>query len=468
MAGRKKNLPGGVAVGGLFDAVKKERDQAIEHRALNIEHLPAGSRVFEFRGGDGRDWRVERWEEFLAEVMSAEWRGAGAEKLKAAIELLHLNLTSKGNERAWLMVRRLFGFMPVRIGLGDDPEQWRMWSPGELCGELGMNAEQFQEEMRALRVGVMKVLGATNSTGGNREERLSDPRPTLPDLIETDVELLARHGYSASMFEAMTPVRYENEKGKGEWTHKARESAENLLEMKWFCGRLREVEKLMTRPMTAQLARNVLMHELRMRRAETHLFKFGAGTAEHDAARAEHDKAEEAHAKLISKIDEVAPWFNVSGKEANLTASVGDIIKGIQDWRARQDKKLVDGLFTAAGIQVLLRTSKQFEDPRYRLGWNLAVMESRKGVFDPNWRPQFKERDLRKLDRGFKDGVLAVMEEDGEEPIDLLKDEFEELGPDGGEEGMTNDEMTNDESGNEKSGTAQDADDAENGKAREA
>ena len=425
--GRRGIRGGGIRGGGASDDARG--------RAGSPSDDGRGGRgphgVLEFRGVDGRDWRVERWEELRVELLG----GVGVESREEGAQVmgvLHAALAAPSNRRVWMMVRRLFGVMPVALSLADDPDEWSVWSGYELCERLGLSAEQFQEELRAIRGGVRRLLGVREDGAGAEAaaRRPAGREAGGPQVgIETDEEVLRKHGYTGSMFEAMEPVRVAEE-GKERWEHRARRKEENLAEQRWFVGRLREMEKLFAKPMTAQLARNALLHELRMRRASVEMFRYGSGSVEYKRAVEEHDRAEDQYRSVLEQIDEVAPWFNVSGRDVSLTSSVGDIVKGVQEWNARGDKRLVDAIFTAAEVQVMLRTSKQFPEPRYRAGWVTFVNDARAGLWDPIWRSQLKQRDLKKLDEGFKAGVMAVMDEEGEEPIDLVKEEYEDLGPD--------------------------------------
>lgn len=423
---KKKELPGGVHVpGGLFDP---QGHRAVKEKAVEAarEELPS---IVEFKGSDGRLWRLEKVESFCAEFELGEV-GLDLERLTSFLEALHFSLLRPENERVWLIVRRLFGIMPVTLKLKDDVSQWERWDAVRLCGELGISADKFQEEMKALRAGMRALVGREEKESENPPPGVARGSSNAPVLVETPTELLTKYGYSASMFQAQVSYRREVEDGKFKWETRPREQVENDLEMQWFCGRVKEMEKLLARSNTVQLARGQLMHELRMRRAEVDLFKYTAGTEEYEKARKDYEAAEKSHQEVLSKIAEVAPWANQNAKEVGLAGCVSDIIKGMQDWHARADKKLVDGLFTAAEIQVQLRTSVQFPKPRYRAGWVMAIVEARKSLWDPAFKSQFKESDLKKMDRGFAGAIEEVMAEDGEEPIDLLKDEYPEIGPD--------------------------------------
>jgi hypothetical protein len=73
-------------------------------------------------------------------------------------------------------------------------------------------------------------------------------------------------------------------------------------------------------------------------------------------------------------------------------------------------------------MQVEMRQSQQIPEPRYRLGLVAHVNAARAGLFDPNWRPMFTDRQLKKLDAGFKEALVRVGEDAGEGLPDLESD----------------------------------------------
>jgi len=133
----------------------------------------------------------------------------------------------------------------------------------------------------------------------------------------------------------------------------------------------------------------------------------------------------------MEMLNEIAPWFNVSGRQISASGAIGELIKGIQNYKARSDTALLDGIFTALEIKVLLRTSIQDQEPQYRAGWVTYLNASKSWLWDPNARSQFKHQDLARLDNAWKEAVRLHNEKLGIELTDLeaegQKGEYETL-----------------------------------------
>lgn len=347
-------------------------------------------------------WRVSRWE-----VMTAEL-GVTAE------QLTDFHTWASKFPRAWTLVRRLFGVMPVSVPLGGDPDDYRVWSPNELASAFGLDGRAFQAELEAVRSGWAAVI-LRNTTPAPPATAPAKPQA---DLLVTDEEFLREFGFPEALFETG-------------------EIHERQADRAWFCLRARDWERLLRDRNASRLAVQVLIKDLRLRRANIQLCRLEAkalgevdqerkrGTQVRDLNATIRD-LETSYQEQLQALQELAPWFNVTGRQVTVTGAIGELIAAVQEYEARGDSRLMDGIFTALEIQVLMRSSQQVPEPQYRAGWVTYVNESRQFLWDPNARSQFKQTDLARLDHAWKVAAQKFNEESGTPLPDLESD-----GPEG-------------------------------------
>lgn len=374
---------------------------------------PPAPAVMEYQAVD-QAWRVSRWE-----VMTAEL-GVAADQLP------DFHAWASKFPRAWTLVRRLFGVMPVSVPLGGDPDDYRVWSPNELASAFGLDGRAFQAELEAVRSGWGKrvegrVSSVERTAPGTRPSTL-DARPALacpqPALLVTDEEFLREFGFPEALFETG-------------------EVQERQADRAWFCLRARDWERLLRDRNASRLAVQVLIKDLRLRRANIQLCRLEAkafgdvdqerkrGTQVRDLNATIRD-LESSYQEQLEALQELAPWFNVTGRQVTVTGAIGELIAAVQEYEARGDSRLMDGIFTALEIQVLMRSSQQIPEPQYRAGWVTYVNESRQFLWEPNARSQFKQTDLARLDHAWKAAAQKFNEESGTPLPDLESD-----GPEG-------------------------------------
>lgn len=370
----------------------------------------------------GAVWRIENWELFQAEFPTVE---------SARLAAFHAMV--ERNVRSWTIVRRLFGFTPLSVPLDGNPDDYRVWSRYELCQQLGIGEKELNAELEAVREAWGRVLVQSPKSEVQGQRR--DPRDAgatrdgvggAPGvLLEEDDAVLKSVGVPTNIFELPN-----------------RPKEDNQFEKAWFVQRVREYRKLFDKPMTARLALQALFNEMRLRREELVLWQLDLEEPENDTKRVSLQRTkdqirerikelEQAYQGLLERIEEHAPWFNATGRQINVTGAVGEMIKGIQEFKAAGENKILDGINTALEIQVLCRQDHLSLDPQYRAGWVTYVNSTRAFLMDPNFKPMFRESDIAKMDAGWKGAVRALAEE-GSVPVpDLEKDgpegEYEDL-----------------------------------------
>jgi hypothetical protein len=367
---------------------------------------------------EGADWRVDRWELLSAEIP----------ELKRE-ELVDFHTFTRDNvsPRSWMVVRRLFGFSPFIIPTAGNPDDYRALTRGELAAKLEISINELEAELEAVRLAWRRRKHLNDVALAGTKPNIPAQPNALPMATEAeDDEYLVRFSISPTIFDL--PIR---------------KPEENRLEKAWFVKRVREWEPLLTKStMTEQLAKDTLNNELRLRREQDMLWSIdrepACGVAKTQARERRKGiiadrikELQELHAAQLDAIQEHAPWFNVAEAQISATGAIAQLIQGMLDWEARGDSQLIDGVFTSNELQVLLRTNKQMDEPRYRWGWTMYVNESKQWLWDPKAKGWMRERDLARFDNGFKEGVKKFNETSEERVVDLEADgpegEYEDL-----------------------------------------
>lgn len=318
--------------------------------------------------------------------------------------------------RVWLIVRRLFGVGPVNEM--DDSEGDRVWTKAEVMDSLRIQRKQLEAELEAARgfwhnaaapqdasvVSADKVGGTeTLARGGNSGQA----------SFQFDGDLLSYYGFDDAMFQM-----------------KGRPSEENEKEKQWFAQCLRDWTNMFESPMAGQIARNALLNRLRMRRLETLEMQIGPTDPKYKSLRGEFSALEKTYQDQLNQLDQLFPWKReVSGKMSG-KATVSALIEAIREYRGNKNNELVDGIWTAAEIELEFRTNTLQKTPQYRLGLVTYLNAVRSGLWDPHWQNRFSESTLAKLDRGFQRGVQEARDDIGEALVDLESESQDEEYPD--------------------------------------
>lgn len=367
--------------------------------------LAASTGVTEFRRTeDGALWRVERMAE-----LAAEFAGLTPERLPEWETLMAR--TARGH----LIVRRLYGVGPVIVPLDADPDSLRTLTREEVAALLGIDRKSLEAELEELRrrwakYGDPQAAPAPPPSA----EPPPPPRATPPALEMDDTQVLETYGFPGDrMFARDAQDRHR------------------------FCERVREWEALFKDRMTATLARSALLNELRIWRVERALASEDPASESKEARARYRQLAEEldslnqTYQAQLERIEAQAPWFNATGQTLSFKNAVSEMIAGLQEYYADGNRAKLDGIYTAAEIQVLTRTSRQMPEPQYRLGWVTWVNASRQFLWEREGAPQFKQSDLARLDAGFREGVRRFQEESGAHIPDLETEgpggEYEDL-----------------------------------------
>lgn len=411
-----------------------------------MEYSPPGRR---------ERWRVERFEPLAAEL---------AGLVPEVLPTLHELFSHPSNARPWMILRRLYGILPVLIPLDGNADDFRVWSRAELAHDLGIDEKKLAAELDAIRLAWQRVApragavsivrtdplvtkgsvltidtGAAGKAGrkkrpeaaGDQAEAPLKPIPGGLDsaavrgagLVEEDDALLRRFGFPPAMFQKA-----------------GREMATNLAEKAWFAGQVRAWERLLADARTQGPARQALQNEWRARRAEEESWELEAMAPPlNPDDRSTHEKNRQAlgkriaelqkeHRASLQQLQELAPGFGVSARELAATGAIGEVIKGIQDYEARGDMALLDGIYSQYGIKALLRTSVQSPVPGYRAGKVAYLLQCREWLWE--WAdPEAKDNprrgtllshaEIKAIDHAWQEAVREYKEKHGLHVPDL-------------------------------------------------
>lgn len=345
------------------------------------------------------------------EFQGDPWRCHHLDRLKADLgeqvtpEATHAALQHQS--RLWRVARRLYGLRPVIPDPASlDTDDLKDWTPAALAKALGITPKDLQTEVTAMRGMVEAARGRRTEDG----RQAAKPEPKLADnLFEAakargeftdDDELLKHHGiYSAGM---------------------------DREDRRWLAERARDWRQALDHRQGRAMARQALMNEFEIRRMRAALLKLDPAEksqqVEYRMMTQAVTEAEKAYRNQLDQLDKVVPWMGLAGRGVKLSASLGDCTRAMQDYYHDGNRALIDGIHTAAEVEILLRMSDQSPHPKYRAGWVAHANAAIAGLFDPHWQNPFPPAVTRRLDLAFKEAYAAAAREDGVHVPDLLKE----------------------------------------------
>jgi hypothetical protein len=360
-------------------------------------------------------WRVERFDALAAEFNFADPLHPvpqHAESLADRMRWFHDLISMYA--RQWLIVRRLFGVAPVIPSAASVPDDLRVWSRAELCENLGLANDELQAELDAVRA----VWDGQRRQDAEPETAPSD-LPAARTELDFGDNVLAEFDFSEDIFEAEEWDRAANENKGG---YKTRKQDSNRSERAWFLKRVKEWRKILSEPMASALARNALLNELHLRRLNFDMARFSPSTPRFKELSGAKQALEETYQSQLQQLDEICPWSAAVGGKLSFRGVVSEMVDAWFAWKANGQRALIDRIYTAAEIEIMIRASAQMPEPRYRLGQNLFIIEAMHGLHDPNYASQLKPRTLKLMDETFKRTITTIREERGEALVDLEKD----------------------------------------------
>lgn len=337
----------------------------------------------------GEQWRVERFDLLAAEfLLDAPWDEQMA--LIHGLACVHT--------RRWLIVRRLFGIGPL---ISTTEEDLSILSREQVCQSLSIVPKELQAELDALRA-QWQSLRASNQ----REQKppQEDAKAEVPaGEFKFGHEILEKHGFPEMMF-----TEFDSK----------RSPEQNRLERDWFAKRASEWDRMLSEPMAESIAREALLNELYLRRLQMEMTVLSPSSKRWQELLAAKNDIEVRREAQLEKLQGMFPESSLAGK-ISFRAVISELNQAHREYYANGDRGLMDRMFTNAEIEVLLRQSVQQQQPQYRFGLTVAVVQAMNNLYDPNYRSRIKLGVFKKLDAGFRHAVNLAREELNEPLVNL-------------------------------------------------
>lgn len=376
--------------------------------------------------GSDDQWQAERFDLLATEFQfAAPWS-------KAMIAFHEFCASEPSRSRPWFFVQRLYGIWPLFPPETADPADLRSHTREELCVAHGIEADNLKEEIDLLR-GLW--TGQLSSPLAEMEQPVTEVEAASAGELAIDDQLLERFGFSEEIFDLEFEV-VEQERVEIKDTEdkvvdvkmvdktviKKRSPDDRARERNWFLERLKSVEwqKFLSEILASTTAQEALLNDMQLRRIRLQMAQLPQGSPKAIELSKIKKEIGEAYESQMRALRLMFPDTQVAGK-VTFRGTVSDLNLAHRQFYGRGDRRLWDKIHTANEITFLQRQSIQSPAPRYRWGWNMAVIEAIHGLYNPDFRSQLKRSDLAKLDRGFKRGVEEARKELGERMVDLEK-----------------------------------------------
>jgi len=320
----------------------------------------------DYRAGESL-WRVERAEELLAHFtiqldQVPEW---------------HKALVGQGQK--WEIIRRYFGVGPC---VTDDPEQWRARDCVAIGKELGLTGPAVQGEIEhaGILYAQLRMLG-----GGDQKVRQMEESFGIHRALDAEAaaEILGRYGFG---------------------------QLEDDRERMWAAQRLREMQHLLDVEEAKSIVMNAIRQELAINWYDEEISKVRARARDVTTVGVT-SKARDEIQKLRKEQQATITQHQVTMKALGATQaqqpsqrakmqfqdSVGFMIEGAQKFMAEGDNALIDGMFTAAEVQLLCKPYLE-RAPQYRPDICIQTYFAAQRFWDPDYEGNKLSRDwTRKL-----------------------------------------------------------------------
>lgn len=309
-----------------------------------------------------------------------------------------------GQGRLWEIVRRYFGVAPASM-TAEDAAEWGIWEPEKLARKFGLKPNDIEQELdRAIAFWARERLLVT-APGEGEEEAPAAENPQLAalrsarrqaeSLSQADIdELLLGHGFEDVTTEA-----------------ERRYVAARIVELEHFLGD-NDGRGLALQAIRQELDLMYINAELSRERSRQKEGKTGGRTTVIGLI-ADRDKLQINYTKTLDSMGATGAQSRSAAQRVSLQDSVGFLVRGYQEYYGKQDNRLIDGMFTAAEVELMVRPVAE-RPSQYRPDVVVAVYHARQTL----WEKQFEGHRLgrrmsRKLLSFWKDFVLRAAEDEG-------------------------------------------------------
>ena len=392
-------------------------------------------KFIEYIAPGGERWRVERGVDLL------EWLGIFEGEAAALLPVLHREVEVQ--EKAWWVVCRVYAVTPL-MGV-EDPEEMRPWSEEEVAKAEKKDAAWVRANLNAVKEHwerVRRVKLAADAKAAVKPVAASREETEAWDGVSGVSGDYSEHGLGGvGSSEGMRARKREEEDGK--LRSYGFFGVEDELERAYILDRLETFAPYLESGQTRAQARSAIQMEIQIffslepsmtvqRRKVREAEKAGQATkSEQEALGKLEKRRQEAQGTLkelmesLGMTEEANPTL---AKRLKFKETVAQLIQAVQDYYSEGDRQLVDGMFTAAEVELLLKPM-EMRPPQYRADIVLSGWEAIEELWNKEYVPTPIARKVqRRLAKAFRAAVEASKEE-GEEVGDPLFD------GEGGEEG---------------------------------
>ena len=364
----------------------------------------AGEGFLEYKAPDGATWRCDAPDKLFYDF---QMKGTAAEK---GVELTRWHEAVASAREAWSVLRRIYRLAPLTGASSRNlsREDLRAWTIEEIAREAGLTVKQVKGIVEETQI----FWSRKKMERGLIERAVSsDGIKALGD--EEIKKLLSLHGFDESMIDS------------------------NEREARYLATRLIEFQHLLEDEQGSHLARSALMQELILRKYDRDILieiekdKTASSQKTLDnlvEKRNETQRIYEATLKALGATQDQNPGYR---QRMQFGDTLGHLVKAMQTYYEDDDSTIIDGIYTAAEIKLLV-TPTSLRPSQYRPDLALLVQSWREHFWEPDWEGAKLPREMHRVllqtfNKAMADlaeGKTAEMEEaDGEEEaVALLKE----------------------------------------------
>lgn len=350
-----------------------KRDRPSNASARNV------SAPFEFMSNKGEPWRIVEWDLFR------ELTGLPPEH----IPVWHGWITSGKHQHSERICRMLFGINPATQGLETNADYTVVWTVPQLAEKLSAEIKgtftesQVLDQVRKFMMPDWHVWLEDHPIDAmvipTRAEKPATP-DLPPDVGDEEHQEALRVCAQFDFRDFALPSRSDQL---------------NRAEARWLKGRLEELQGVFADPNAKSLVRQAVTNEMMIRRIDEEMMRLRVVDKEFWRYQEAKQGMEVIYAKQWDQLREICPEIKAKEAKFNFAGVFSEIVDGIIKYRANADNQMIDGIFTALEIQVLMRSSVQAEGRvQYRPDIAIATNEARKAIFDPKFRSRLDQKTL--------------------------------------------------------------------------
>lgn len=185
------------------------------------------------------------------------------------------------------------------------------------------------------------------------------------------------------------------------------------MEREWFASRVLDFGRMLDDTVGGPQARQLLLAHLNMRRCELETFTHKPNSTQWKTAQSDYEKAARLYNQRLEELGAIFPLASIIAQKEVIKTHFAAIIEGYQEYSKKGETRIFDGLMTLMEIQVESRRSVQLPVPQYRMGIAVMVNAARAGLWDPNWKLDYTNGQLKKLDAAWRKAYVEADEAAG-------------------------------------------------------